>query len=87
MRDDELSGASRFERKTKKLPSCAHRGDVSFFSLVNVICFVDASFLNKQYTVWGKVIEGMDNVDKITRGEPPKSPDKIISMKVAADIK
>ena len=51
------------------------------------ICFDEASFLDKQYTVWGKVIEGMDNVDKIKRGEPPSGPDKIVSMKVAADIK
>jgi peptidylprolyl isomerase len=51
------------------------------------ICFDDAAFLNKQYTVWGKVIEGMDNVDKIKRGEPVQNPDKIVSMKVAADIK
>jgi cyclophilin family peptidyl-prolyl cis-trans isomerase len=49
------------------------------------ICFGDARFLDKQYTVWGKVIEGMDNVDKIKRGEPVVSPDKIVSMKVAAD--
>jgi len=56
-------------------------GDSQFF-----ICFGDASFLNKQYTAWGKVIEGMDNVDKIKRGEPVKNPDKIKSMKVAADI-
>ncbi|MGN6144523.1 MAG: peptidylprolyl isomerase [Mesorhizobium sp.] len=50
------------------------------------ICFDDASFLNRQYTVWGQVIEGMENVDKIERGEPVKNPDKIVSMKVAADI-
>ncbi|MGE3067082.1 MAG: peptidylprolyl isomerase [Hyphomicrobiaceae bacterium] len=49
------------------------------------ICFDDARFLDKQYTVWGKVIEGMDNVDKIKRGEPVQNPDKIVSMKVAAD--
>jgi cyclophilin family peptidyl-prolyl cis-trans isomerase len=51
------------------------------------ICFDDASFLDKQYTVWGKVIEGMDNVDKIKRGEPVQNPDKIKSLKVAADVK
>ena len=51
------------------------------------ICFGDASFLDKQYTVWGKVIEGMDNVDKIKRGEPVQNPDKIKSLKVAADVK
>jgi cyclophilin family peptidyl-prolyl cis-trans isomerase len=49
------------------------------------ICFQDARFLDKQYTVWGKVTEGMENVDKIKRGEPVRDPDKIISLKVAAD--
>ena len=51
------------------------------------ICFDDATFLDKQYTAWGKVIEGMDNVDKIKRGEPVANPDKIKSLKVAADVK
>jgi peptidylprolyl isomerase len=51
------------------------------------ICFDDARFLDKQYTVWGKVTEGMDNVDKIKRGEPVANPDKITSLKVAADVK
>ena len=50
------------------------------------ICFADAPFLNKQYTVWGQVIEGMENVDKIKRGEPVQNPDKMVSVKVAADI-
>ena len=50
------------------------------------ICFGDARFLDKQYTAWGKVIEGMENVDKIKRGEPVQNPDKMISMKVAADV-
>ena len=51
------------------------------------ICFGDAPFLDRQYTVWGKVIEGMSHVDAIAKGEPPKSPDKIVSMRVAADVK
>ena len=51
------------------------------------ICFDDAGFLNRQYTVWGQVIEGMANVDKIKRGEPVQDPDKIVTMKVAADVK
>src|SRR4051794_22482806 len=51
------------------------------------ICSGAAAFLNRQYTVWGQVIEGMDNVDKIKRGEPVQDPDKIVSMKVAADVK
>jgi cyclophilin family peptidyl-prolyl cis-trans isomerase len=50
------------------------------------ICFDDARFLDRQYTVWGKVIEGMDNVDQIKRGEPVVNPDKMVSVKVAADI-
>jgi peptidylprolyl isomerase len=50
------------------------------------ICFDDARFLDRQYTVWGKVVEGMDNVDKIKRGEPVQNPDKMTSVKVAADV-
>jgi cyclophilin family peptidyl-prolyl cis-trans isomerase len=50
------------------------------------ICFQDAAFLNRQYTVWGQVIEGMDNVDKIKRGEPVRDPDSIVTMRVAADV-
>ena len=42
------------------------------------ICFDDARFLDKQYTVWGKVVSGMENVDKIKRGEPVRDPDKIL---------
>ena len=49
------------------------------------ICFDDARFLDKQYTVWGKVVEGMENVDQIKRGEPVRDPDRIVSMKVQAD--
>jgi len=47
------------------------------------ICFADARFLDKQYTVWGEVIEGMENVDKIKRGEPVRDPDKIISATIS----
>ena len=56
-------------------------GDSQFF-----VCFGDARFLDRQYTVWGKVSEGMDNVDQIKRGEPVRDPDSIVSMKVAADL-
>jgi cyclophilin family peptidyl-prolyl cis-trans isomerase len=50
------------------------------------INFKDNHFLNGQYTVYGRVIEGMEHVDAITRGEPPANPDKMISVKVAADV-
>lgn len=50
------------------------------------ICFGDTPFLDNQYTVWGQVIDGMDNVDKIKQGEPVRDPDQIVSIKVAADV-
>jgi peptidylprolyl isomerase len=48
------------------------------------ICFDDARFLDKQYTVWGNVVEGMENVDKIKRGEPVQDPDKIVKATMGA---
>ncbi|MGH6819810.1 MAG: peptidylprolyl isomerase [Methylocella sp.] len=51
------------------------------------ICFDNASFLDRQYTLWGKVTQGMDIVDTIKRGEPVSNPDKIAKMRVAADAK
>jgi cyclophilin family peptidyl-prolyl cis-trans isomerase len=55
-------------------------GDSQFF-----ICFAEAPWLNKQYTVWAQVIEGMENIDAINKGEPPRQPDTIVSIKVATD--
>lgn len=49
------------------------------------ICFDDATFLDGQYTVWGVVTEGMEHIDALPKGEPPRAPGKIVSMKVAAD--
>ncbi|WP_349371678.1 peptidylprolyl isomerase [Salinarimonas sp.] len=60
--------------------SAPHSANSQFF-----ICFGDARFLDKQYTVWGKVTEGMETIDQIKRGEPVREPDKIVSMKVMAD--
>lgn len=56
--------------------------DCQFF-----IVFDEARFLDKQYTVWGKVSSGMEFVDKLKRGEPAREPDRIKSMRVAADVK
>jgi cyclophilin family peptidyl-prolyl cis-trans isomerase len=50
------------------------------------INFGDNHFLNGQYTVYGRVIKGMEFVDKITRGEPPANPDRMITVRVAADV-
>ena len=47
------------------------------------VCFEEASFLNGQYTVFGKVVEGMEYIDKVMRGEPPDYPDKIVSIKLS----
>ncbi len=49
------------------------------------ICFDDARFLDRQYTVWGKVVEGMEVVDKIKRGEPVRDPDSIITMRLMSE--
>jgi peptidylprolyl isomerase len=61
--------------------SAPHSANSQFF-----ICFADARFLDGQYTVWGKVTEGMDAVDALPKGEPPRTPGKILSAKVAADL-
>jgi cyclophilin family peptidyl-prolyl cis-trans isomerase len=51
------------------------------------IMFAPGSFLDGKYTVWGKVVSGMEFVDKIKKGEPPSNPDTIVKMQVAADAK
>ena len=58
-----------------------HSANSQFF-----ICFDDATFLDNQYTVWGVVSDGMDHVDALPKGEPPRSPGKIITARVAADV-
>ena len=51
------------------------------------INFKDNSFLNGQYTVYGRVLSAMEHVDKIARGQPPANPDRMISVKVAAEVR
>ena len=60
--------------------SAPHSANSQFF-----ICFDEARFLDRQYTVWGKVSEGMDIIDQLAKGEPPRNPDRIVTMRVAAD--
>jgi peptidylprolyl isomerase len=55
-------------------------GDSQFF-----ICLADAPWLNGQYTVWGEVTAGMENVDQIKRGEPVVSPDRIVTARTGSD--
>ncbi|MFC0283361.1 peptidylprolyl isomerase [Camelimonas abortus] len=56
-----------------------HSANSQFF-----ICFADAPWLDRQYSVWGQVIEGMEVVDQIRRGEPVQDPDRIITARTAA---
>ncbi|MDE1173965.1 MAG: peptidylprolyl isomerase [Parvibaculaceae bacterium] len=79
--------AAEFSREPHVRGTCSmaraqnpNSADSQFF-----ICFGDARFLDNQYTVWGKVISGMEFVDKIKRGEPVQNPDKIVKLRVAAD--
>ncbi len=58
--------------------SAPHSANSQFF-----ICLDDATFLDKQYTVWGEVAEGMDNVDALPKGEPPRNPGKIVKATVS----
>jgi len=60
--------------------SAPHSANSQFF-----ICLNDARFLDRQYSVWGQVTEGMDAVDALAKGEPPRNPDRIITMRVMAD--
>jgi peptidylprolyl isomerase len=50
------------------------------------INFTDNHFLNGQYTVYGRVVAGMEHVDAITRGEPPRDPDRMVTVRVAGDM-
>ena len=58
--------------------SAPHTANSQFF-----ICLADSNFLDNQYTVWGEVIDGMEHVDALPKGEPPRAPGKIISMRLA----
>jgi len=60
--------------------SMARSSNSQFF-----ICFDDATFLDGQYTVWGEVTEGMEAVDALPKGEPPRNPGQIVTARVAAD--
>ena len=67
------------EPHVRGVVSMARASDPNSANSQFFIVFNDARFLDKQYTAWGKVVSGMENVDKIKRGEPVKDPDKIIS--------
>ena len=70
------------EHFVRGVVGAARAQDPDTFNSQFFICFEDCTFLDGQYTVFGKVVEGMDVVDAITRGEPPANPDKIVSAKI-----
>jgi cyclophilin family peptidyl-prolyl cis-trans isomerase len=63
--------------------SMARTNDPNSANCQFFICLDDARFLDKQYTVWGEVVEGMEHVDALPKGEPPRAPGKIVSMRAA----
>jgi peptidylprolyl isomerase len=73
------------EKHVRGTASMARSNDPNSADSQFFICFAPAPFLDGKYTVWGKVVSGMEFIDQIKRGEPPRSPDKIIKMQVAAD--
>ena len=82
----DLKAEFSAERHVKGVCSMARSSSPNSANSQFFICFGDAGFLDKQYTVWGKVTEGMEIVDGIKRGEPVNKPDKIASMRVASDV-
>jgi len=78
----EFSNTATFERGTV---GAARSSDPDSANSQFFIDFAPAPFLNGKYTIWGQVIDGMDAVDKITPGEPPSDPDKIVKMQIASD--
>lgn len=75
------------EPHTRGAVSMARANDPDSADSQFFIVTKDSRFLDKQYTGFGRVVEGMQFVDKISQGEPPANPDKIISLRVAADVK
>ncbi|WP_330167715.1 peptidylprolyl isomerase [Bartonella grahamii] len=89
-------GGSEKPNLTAEFSNLSHkRGTVSMARSQNpnsansqfFICFADAPWLDRQYSIWGQVVEGMENVDKIKRGEPVADPDVITKAVIAADAK
>ncbi len=66
--------------------SMARAMDVNSADSQFFICFKNSHFLDGEYTAWGMVIEGMEHVDTLARGEPPAKPSVMVSMKLLADV-
>ena len=72
---------------TRGVVGMARKGEPNSANAQFFIMFAEGSFLNGKYTVIGDVVQGMDVVDKLKKGEPPANPDKMVRVQVAADVK
>ena len=73
------------EPHTRGACSMARTSDPDSANSQFFICLADAQFLDREYTVWGRVTAGMEAVDALPKGEPPRNPGKIVTARVAAD--
>ena len=80
-----LSAEFSREPHVRGVCSMARTSDPNSANSQFFICFDDATFLDGQYIVWGEVLDGLEHVDALPKGEPPRQPGRIVSMKVAAD--
>ena len=71
------------EKHVRGVCSMARSGDPHSANSQFFICFDDATFLDGQYTVWGEVTSGMEHVDALPKGEPPRAPGKIVNAVAA----
>lgn len=78
----DLSAEFSSERHVRGTCSMARSQSPNSANSQFFICFADAGFLDKQYTVWGEVVEGMNFVDALPKGEPPRTPGKIVKASV-----
>ena len=84
---DKLPAEFSKEPHVRGTVSMARTNDPNSAQSQFFIMFARGASLDGQYTVWGRVVSGMEFVDKIKRGEPPANPDKMIKVRVAADVK
>jgi cyclophilin family peptidyl-prolyl cis-trans isomerase len=83
----DLKAEFSAEPHVRGVCSMARTNDPNSANSQFFICLDDASFLDRKYTVWGRVTSGMEIVDQFKRGEPVRGPDRIKTMQVAADVK
>lgn len=72
------------ERHGRGVCSMARTSDPNSANSQFFICLADSSFLDNQYTVWGEVISGMEHVDALPKGEPPRDPGRIVSLRAGS---